>query len=191
MLIQDQHNANSGTKDGTKLLKRSVAECGIGRPILIDAQDTIIAGNKTSLVVGDPPEGVEVVETDGDELVVVQRTDLDISTDPKAKKLAILDNRTAQLNLDWNAGELKAVAAQVGSDLIGFSADELDALSFVSSESLDQALDTHQDQVVCSVGPWRFYVSRDEMAAFKADLDLTMAQTGKSAQAVIAERLQL
>ena len=36
---------------------------------------------------------LRVVRTDGDYLVAVQRDDLDLATDPRARALAIADNR--------------------------------------------------------------------------------------------------
>jgi len=67
---------------------------------------------------------VVVVRTDGTELVAVQRTDLDLEQDQRAKLLAVADNRTAELGLDWDAESLKAIAAEV--DLSGlFDGDEL------------------------------------------------------------------
>jgi hypothetical protein len=36
----------------------------------------------------------------------VQRTDLDMDTDPRARDLAIRDNRIAQVNLDWDYGNI-------------------------------------------------------------------------------------
>jgi hypothetical protein len=68
-------------------------------------------------------------ETDGTELVVVQRTDLDLDTEGGALELAYADNRVAELDLDWDVAELLA-DRDAGLDLaaVGFDADELAAL---------------------------------------------------------------
>ena len=57
-------------------------------------------------------EDVLVVESDGTRLIAVQRTDLDLDseTDTRARELALLDNRTGEVNLDWEHDELKAIA---------------------------------------------------------------------------------
>ena len=49
---------------------------------------------------------VTVVPTTGQELVVVQRVDLDARTDPRAQALAVADNRVAELDLDWDPAVL-------------------------------------------------------------------------------------
>ena len=54
----------------------------------------IIAGNKTLEAWADIEGDVQVVQTDGQQLVVVQRTDLDLTDDEgAARKLAYYDNR--------------------------------------------------------------------------------------------------
>ena len=44
----------------------------------------------------------QVVKTDGTFLIAVQRDDLDLATDPRAKALAIADNRIGELDLEWD-----------------------------------------------------------------------------------------
>src|SRR5712692_877594 len=44
-------------------------------------------------------------------VVVVQRTDLDLETDPRARALAIADNRVAELDLDWDPAVLDQLRA--------------------------------------------------------------------------------
>lgn len=105
---QDAHNANRGTKRGMAALKTSVKEHGIGRPIVVDKEGRIIAGNKTQLAALDAgiAEAV-VVHTTGNKLIVHQRDDLEIDSE-EARLLALEDNRIGQLNLNWNTAELKA-----------------------------------------------------------------------------------
>lgn len=102
-LIPDVRNANLGTVRGRALLERSLRECGAGRSILADKEGRIIAGNKTLNVAAELDLPVRVVHTDGRELVVVQRTDLDLEDgEGKARRLAYLDNRSGQIGLDWD-----------------------------------------------------------------------------------------
>src|SRR5689334_3265124 len=92
-LTPDDKNANRGTERGAALLENSLREYGAGRSILVDSKGKIIAGNKTVEQAGQIGlEDVIVVQTDGTKLVAVQRTDLDLDKDPRAKALAIADN---------------------------------------------------------------------------------------------------
>jgi DNA modification methylase len=45
-------------------------------------------------------------------LIAVQRDDLDLLTDPRARALAIADNRVGELDLEWDARQLEAYLAQ-------------------------------------------------------------------------------
>jgi hypothetical protein len=88
---------------------------GAGRSILVDKNGTLIAGNKTvtaALRADIDPDAI-VVQTDGTKLVVVQRTDLDLTTDSRAKQLAIADNRTAELGLEWNPTVIADLASEM------------------------------------------------------------------------------
>jgi hypothetical protein len=102
-LQQDRRNANRGTMRGEAMVNESFARLGAGRSVLADRNGKLIAGNKSaSAFVENGGEDVIVVETDGTKLVVVQRTDLDLDRDPKARELAYVDNRSAEVGLDWN-----------------------------------------------------------------------------------------
>jgi DNA modification methylase len=59
------------------------------------------------------------VKADGRHLIAVQRDDLDLTTDPRARALAVADNRTGELGLDWDLDELKQLRAE-GLDLSAF-----------------------------------------------------------------------
>jgi len=125
-LTPDPHNANKGTERGRGLLEASLRKYGAGRSILADKHGVIIAGNKTSEVAADLGLPIRVVQTDGRELVVVQRTDLDLATDDAARELAYGDNRIAALDLDWSTEQILA-DRDAGLDLsaVGFSDAEL------------------------------------------------------------------
>jgi DNA modification methylase len=102
-LTQDPQNANKGTQVGQGLLEDSLRSLGAGRSIVLDRNGVIIAGNKTAQKAFEIGlEDVIIVRTDGHQLVAVQRTDLDLETDPRAKRLALADNRVAQVDLEWD-----------------------------------------------------------------------------------------
>ena len=131
-LAQDQHNFNKGTEQGQELMERSFKEMGAGRSILIDRNGNIIAGNKSQkAAIAAGIKKVRIIETTGDELVAVKRTDVDIDS-AEGRKLAYLDNLTTQVNLTWDETELQAVQADVeGFDIadFGFDIEDLPQLS--------------------------------------------------------------
>ena len=81
----DPRNANRGTPRGRALLESSLREYGAGRAVLTDRDDVLIAGNKTFEVAQRLGLPTRVIETDGQELVVVRRRDLHLASDPKAQ----------------------------------------------------------------------------------------------------------
>lgn len=127
-LIPDDRNANLGTERGRYMIERSLTKLGAGRSIVVDKNGKIIAGNKTTeTAVESGFEDTIIVQTDGTKLVVVQRTDLDLDTDAKAKELAIADNRTSEVSLTWSAEVLAEISEEV--DLGDyFTEGELDKL---------------------------------------------------------------
>lgn len=125
----DSSNANLGTSRGKTLLAESLREVGAGRSILVDKAGRVIAGNKTLAAWQEIGTDVEVVHTDGQKLVVVQRDDLDLD-DPQglARKLAYYDNRVNELDLQWDAAQiLQDLDAGVDLSTL-WDKDELDAL---------------------------------------------------------------
>lgn len=139
-LTPDPHNLNAGTPRGRALLERSLRELGAGRSILVDQNGVTIAGNKTlseAAALGFP---IRVVQTDGTELVVVQRTDLNLAEDVSAKRLAIADNRVAEIDLAWDVQEMGRLLTEAPEITDGFFTDEeLQVLA-------DTAMDEQQKQ---------------------------------------------
>ena len=127
-LAQDTHNFNKGNEQGQELMERSFKEMGAGRSILIDRNGHIIAGNKSQkAAIAAGIKKVRVIETTGDELVAVKRTDVDIDS-AEGRKMAYLDNLTTQVNLTWDETELEAVQADVeGFDIADFGVDLFDS----------------------------------------------------------------
>lgn len=128
-LSRDPQNANKGTERGRSMLERSLKETGAGRSILVDKNGSVIAGNKTLEAWGEIAEDVEVVHTDGQKLVVVQRDDLDlVDDDGQARRLAFLDNRTSEVDINWDVSQIVSnIDAGFNFDGI-FSQDELSEL---------------------------------------------------------------
>ena len=125
----DTQNLNEGTERGSFAIERSMREYGFARPIVAAADGTIIAGNhafQTAEKIGITK--VRYIETAGDEIIVHKRTDLD-SNDPRTRMLALADNRTAELNLQWDTSGLAEFAK--GSEELNefFSSSELELLA--------------------------------------------------------------
>ena len=127
-LVQDDHNLNKGTKEGQRLMERSFREPGAGRSILVDRDGRIIAGNKSQLAaMAAGIKRVRVIETEGDELIAVKRTDLSLDS-KEGRELAYADNLTTQVNLAWDEIELDHLQTEVeGFDTSdwGFDAKQL------------------------------------------------------------------
>ena len=127
-LTPDHANANKGTERGRYALETSLRQYGAGRSILLDKNGRIIAGNKTAEVAADVGmEDVIVVQTDGKQIVAVQRTDLDIDS-AEGRGLAYADNRVGELSLEWDAEQVLA-DLDAGMDLSAFwRQDKLDEM---------------------------------------------------------------
>ena len=109
-LKPDPNNLNKGTERGLGMLDYSLDSFGAWRSIGADKNGVVGVGNKTLDRWVERGGKIAVVETAGDTLVVVQRTDLDMGT-PKGKLAAIADNRVAQVDLEWDAEALAEFAS--------------------------------------------------------------------------------
>lgn len=111
-LTPDDLNANKGTEYGQHLIEKSFRELGAGRSILLDKNNKIIAGNKsteTAAAIG--LKDVIIVETDGTKLVAVKRTDIDIDS-KQGRELALADNATSKANLAWDDEAIQQIQEQ-------------------------------------------------------------------------------
>lgn len=106
-LRQDDKNFNKGTKRGAIMMKHSIETLGLGRSILLDKDNNIIAGNKTQETAKELGiDNVVIVETDGTKVVAVKRTDLSLNSE-KGREMALADNKTAQENIDLDYVKMK------------------------------------------------------------------------------------
>lgn len=115
-LIPDDKNLNQHTEFGTSLLEKSVERFGLGRSILLDKNNRIIAGNGITETAGSKGlEDVIIVETTGDKLVAVKRTDIDLDS-REGRELALADNATANANLSWDVKNMAEVTTEYSID---------------------------------------------------------------------------
>ena len=147
-LIPDDKNFNRGTDEGKKLIRKSLHDFGAGRSVLIDKDNRIIAGNKTheNADAADIRK-VIVVETDGSELVAVKRTDIGIDT-KEGRELALADNATAHVNLEWDVDELTEAADDYGINLDDWGVDFTDTeMTGTGGGAKEDDFDEEQDEI--------------------------------------------
>lgn len=134
-LIPDDINANKGTEYGGHLIEKSLRELGAGRSILLDKNNRIIAGNKTienAANIG--LENVIIVETTGDQIVAVKRTDIDLDSQ-KGRELALADNATSKANLEWDEEAIERIKDSWDVSPNDWGLKELESIS-IDPESL-------------------------------------------------------
>lgn len=128
----DDKNFNKHTEYGMSLLEKSLRENGAGRSILIDKDNNIIAGNGIIEAAGQVGlEKVKIVETTGDEIVAVKRTDVSLDSE-QGRTMALADNATASADLEWDKEAIQEESAKYGInaddwgvDIIGFDVDDV------------------------------------------------------------------
>lgn len=125
-LTPDSKNARKHNPRNIDMIAKSIGEVGVGRSIVIDENGVILAGNGTVEALAECGiENVRVIKANGNELIAVQRSDL---TEDQKKKLALFDNRTAEL-AEWDIDVLKDIQLDSPELLEGmFSELELEGL---------------------------------------------------------------
>lgn len=111
-LTPDDRNMNKHTSYGMSLIEKSIRKHKFGRSILVDKNDRIIGGNgvtETAASIG--ATKTIVVETTGDELVVVKRTDVDLDS-KEGREMALADNATAVADIEWDAEAVKEIGGE-------------------------------------------------------------------------------
>jgi len=111
----DDKNFNKGTQYGKSLMEKSLSKFGAGRSILIDKNNRIIAGNKTTENFAELGlENVQIVDSDGKTLIAVRRNDIDLDT-PEGREMALADNQTAKINIDF---DFEVLESELDGDVI-------------------------------------------------------------------------
>lgn len=104
--LHDIGSFNKGNNAASKLLSQSVFSFGCGRSILVDSQNNIISGTKiANAATSSGIRKARIIETTGDELIVVKRTDINART-KKGYELSLVDNLAHDKNLNWDADAL-------------------------------------------------------------------------------------
>lgn len=135
----DDKNFNKHTQKGMGLLEKSLQKFGAGRSILIDKDGYIIAGNGIVEAAGQVGlDKVKIVETTGDEIVAVKRTDVSLDS-AQGREMALADNATAAADLEWDQGRVASA-----SDEYGFSTEDW-GLDFAIKKSIKDEKDIEND----------------------------------------------
>ena len=125
LLKPDKKNRRKHNERNIGMIVNSLQQVGASRSIVIDEDYNILAGNGT--VEAAQLAGIErmrIVDADGEEIIAVRRTGL---SDDQKRKLALYDNRTAEL-ADWNLDQMLE-DINAGLDFDGmFGKAELDEL---------------------------------------------------------------
>lgn len=124
-LVPDPRNARVHGERNIGMIRESLSEVGAARSIVIDEDDEILAGN--GVIEAAKQAGItriRVIDSDGDEIIAVRRSGL---TDEQKVKLALFDNRTAEL-ATWDVTVLQNTI-EAGIDLSAmWSEDEILAM---------------------------------------------------------------
>ena len=125
-LTPDPRNARRHTPRNVGMIRDALGEVGAARSIVIDEDGVVLAGNATIEAAADAGlSKVQVVDGDGETIIAVRRTGL---TSEQKVRLALYDNRAAELADGWDVEALKAIQDD-GVDLsILFHDDELAAI---------------------------------------------------------------
>lgn len=140
ILKPDPQNARKHNPRNVGMIERSVGEVGFGRSIVAAADGTIIAGNATADALASAGfEDAIVVHTRGDRAIIHIRDDL-VSGSQQATKLALYDNRAAEL-AEWDVEVLQDL---VDTDVLPglFTDAELDRILSDAQGNAPAELDT-------------------------------------------------
>lgn len=114
-LTPDRENRRKHNPRNVGMVEDSLQEVGAARSVVIDENGILLAGNATVEAAGNVGiERVRIIETDGNEIIAVRRTNLSAA---QKKRLALYDNRTAEL-ADWDIDQI-ALDVAAGDDLEG------------------------------------------------------------------------
>lgn len=172
-LLPDTKNMNKHTAKGMKLLEKSIENNGMGRSILLDKDNNIVAGNATTEVAGEKGmEDVIVVEVTGNQMVAVKRMDLDINS-KQGRELAMADNRVAEMNLEWDDDLLKQNLDTETMKNYGFSVDS-EIIVARPKYPIVQKFDEHYTAIVIVVK------NDTDLSYMETALDLVSKQSYKN-----------
>ena len=115
ILKPDPHNRRKHNPRNVGMIVNALQQVGAARSIVIDEDNTILAGNATIEAAAQAGiEKMQVVEADGHTIIAVRRRGLDAE---QKRRLALYDNQTAAI-AEWDAEQI-AADLQEGLDFTG------------------------------------------------------------------------
>lgn len=124
-LTSDPKNRRRHNPRNVGMIASALGEVGAARSIVIDEGGVVLAGNATLEAAAQAGiERVRVVDADGEEIIAVRRSNL---SDEQKRRLALFDNRTAEL-AEWDLDQLLEDVNDGASFEGMFTGAELDAL---------------------------------------------------------------
>lgn len=177
----DPQNPNAHNERGIQVLDDSLSHVGLGRSIVVDRNGIVLAGNSTQeRAVDQGFENAIEIESDGTQLIVVKRTDLDLSDDTgnRARQLSYYDNRSAETGIRWDIEQVQAHLNE-GLDLAKlFNPEEMARLLEMNTASvLDAPEDfktfdeTIETQYCCPKCGYRWSGKADAESGLEPDTD--------------------
>jgi len=114
----DSRNPRVQNEKGRDLLRRSLRDLGAARSIVVDADNNVIAGHGTIQAAKEiDMTQVRVIETTGDELVVVRRTDITSQDVEKRMALNLADNASSDMST-YDQLAVEAIMTDFGADIV-------------------------------------------------------------------------
>ena len=114
----DSRNPRVQSDKGRDLLRRSLKQLGAARSIVVDADNNIIAGHGTIQAAKEVDlTNVRVIETTGDELVVVRRTDISSKDVELRMALNLADNASSDMST-YDKLAVEGIMADFGAELV-------------------------------------------------------------------------
>ena len=110
-----RRNANKHTQRGLGMLANSIGKDGWIGALTVAADGETFDGSARLEVLADAMPDAEpiVVETDGHRPVIVRRTDIPNTDDPRAKRLGVAANRVQQVDYDPDADILREISGEI------------------------------------------------------------------------------
>lgn len=130
---QQQKNANLHSERGMAMLEKSMNRVGYTAPMIAAADGEIISGSArhevAAEIFGDESSPI-VIESDGTRPIVVVRTDIPNASDSRAKEVAVMENRVAEVNLVWEPEVIQDLRMEIPDTMkMAFSEKEFDNMA--------------------------------------------------------------
>lgn len=181
----DKKNYRKHSEQNKKRIRKSLADCGAGRSVLVDKEGCLIAGNGVYEQAEKMGIKTRVIETDGTELVVVKRTDL-ATDDQRRKLLALADNATSD-HVEW---DFENIDGEFDIDTLADFGIDCNVDIKEKEEAKEDDFDEEKDPVatICQEGDiWQLGEHRLMCGDSTKAEDVARLMDGEKAQLVITD----